>query len=133
MFYFVFRAAKLDPDFEIPSVGESASSNSDSDESSGESWCDRSLLPMHEQSTNLVYESCLHELFTYCIKCGKQILSNVTEALISIFWKPANITVYLCKWYIEFKLILKCISLKMQHFLKTSCKFVEHFFLIVGV
>ena len=81
MLYFVFRAAKLDPDFEIPSDGESASSDSDTDESSGESWRDRSSLPIQEQSTYLVYESCLHELFKYCIKCGNQILSNVTEEL----------------------------------------------------
>ena len=77
--YFVFRAAKLDSNFEIPSDGESASSDSDSDESSGEPWCDRSSLPIHEQSTYLVYEFCLHELCKYRIKCGNQILSNVAE------------------------------------------------------
>ena len=79
MLHFVFRAIKSDPDFEIPSHGESEFSDSDSNESSGEPWRDRSSLPIHEQSTYLVYEPCLHELFNYGIKCGNHILSNVTE------------------------------------------------------
>ena len=79
MLYFVFRAAKLDPDFEIPSDGESASSDLDTDKSNREPWCDRSSLPIHEQSPYLVYKSCLHELFKHCIKYGNQILLNITE------------------------------------------------------
>ena len=55
--------AKFDPDFEILSDGESASSDSDSDKSSGEPCCDSLSLPIHEQSTYLVDESCFHELF----------------------------------------------------------------------
>ena len=74
MLYFIFRAAKLDSDFEIPSDGESASSDADTDKSNGEPWHDRSSLPIHQQSTYLVYKSCLHELFKHCIKCGNQIL-----------------------------------------------------------
>ena len=73
------RTGNLDPDFQIFFDDESASSDSYIDYSNGELRRDKSPLQIHEQSTYVVYSSCLHEFLIYCIKCGNQISSNLTE------------------------------------------------------
>ena len=75
----ISRAVKLDPNLEIGFGGQGTSSDSDGGNSFGEPWQDRSLLLIHEKSDYVVYDSCFHEPFIFCIKCRNQISSNLQE------------------------------------------------------
>ena len=77
--YFISRIAKLDPSFEMRFNGKSVSSDSDSNNSRGKPWCDRSSLPLREQPYYTVYKSCWYELLINCIKCGNQRSSIFTK------------------------------------------------------
>lgn len=81
MLYFVSRAAKSEPNFKIPCNGDTAKSDSDSEESSGETWYNMSSMSKYEHPTYLIYESCLHEFFKYYIKCQNKKLLNFTKEL----------------------------------------------------
>ena len=70
MRYFTPIVAKLDSFFKIHFDDETASSDSDSDNTSGEP--SREWSPDTWSGNYLIYESCLYELFKYSFKWENQ-------------------------------------------------------------